>query len=87
MTGQYDTSNELRSAVYRSYTLPSCDLASPTGRVIGSDFSFGRGRHTIVGIRASSAADFLHWHWPGECFRQDHSCVAIMSMSSTPLRE
>jgi hypothetical protein len=45
MTRQYDTANirstncELRSAVYRSYTLPSCDLASPTGRVIGSDFS------------------------------------------------
>ena len=70
MTRQYDTSNvrptncELRSAV-RSYTLPSCDLASPTGRVIGSDFSFGRGRHTIAGYGARPLQSFSIGIGPG----------------------
>jgi len=91
MTGQYDTSN-----IGSTDCDPQCIGATlfrlaiwrvKQDGAIASDFGFGKGGSYDCGIRASSAAEFLHWHWPGECFRRDHSCVAMMSMSSTPLRE
>ena len=76
MTGQYDTSNSgstncdpqcIGATLFRLAIWPVQQDGA-----IASDFGFGRG-HTIVGIRGSSAAEFLHWRWPGERFRQDHS--------------